>query len=125
MLPMKTSLDNFEYSPYAALFKKIHRWNEDNQKNAIDSTEEQILYRALIAEYDNQFLYVSDLLKSEKIGSQTTIHGRIKRLVNLGYVKLTICDADNRKKIIEPTQAAINFDQQRSIFLLMAANNKS
>ena len=63
-----------------------------------------------------------DLLKSEDIGSQATIHGRIKRLVSLGYVNLIVCDADNRKKIIEPTQKAIDFDQQRSIFLMMAAD---
>lgn len=122
---MKTHTSTFDCSPYVALFKQIQKWNLDNQKIAIDPIEEQILYRALISEYDNEILYVSDLVRAKEIGSQATIHGRIKRLVNLGYLNLIICDADNRKKIIEPTQAAINFDQQRSIFLLMAANKNT
>lgn len=112
----------FDCSPYVALVKSISQWNHDNPHMKIDPLEELILYKILIAEYEDEFLCFSDLLKSEGMGSQATIHGRIKRLVNLGYVNLIVCDADNRKKIIEPTQKAIDFDQQRSIFLLMAAN---
>ena len=119
---MKTPSMKFKCSPYVALVKSISQWNHDYPHLKIDPIEEQILYKILIAEYEDEFLCISDLLKSEDIGSQATIHGRIKRLVSLGYVNLIVCDADNRKKIIEPTQKAIDFDQQRSIFLMMAAD---
>lgn len=122
---MKTDLRPFAYSPYAELFQKIQQWNKDNPNISIDPIEEQILYKALSAEYEGRSLFVSDLIQSPEIGSQATIQGRIKRLLSLGYINLIVCDEDNRKKIIEPTQAAVSFDQQRSIFLLMAANKEA
>ena len=118
---MRTPSIKFERSPYITLVKSLLKWNQENPHLKIDPIEEQILYKILIAEHDGDFLCISDLLKSEDIGSQATIHGRIKRLVMLGYINLIVCDVDNRKKIIEPTQIAVNFDRQRSIFLMLAA----
>lgn len=39
----------------------------------IDPIEEQILYKALIAEYKDKALFVSDLTHSSEIGSEATI----------------------------------------------------
>jgi DNA-binding MarR family transcriptional regulator len=119
---MNTFSGILDYSPYAVLIKNISRWNEENSKLKINHLEELILYKVINAEYENKKLHVLDLIYCKELGSQATIHSKIKRLVSLGYINLLISDIDNRKKIVVPTQAAINFDQQRSIILLMAAN---
>ena len=48
-----------------------------------------------------------DLISFSEIGSQATLHGRIKNLVAMGYVKLNEDKSDGRKKFVTPTAKAI------------------
>ena len=50
---------------------------------------------------------MGDLISLSEIGSQATLHGRIKNLVSMGYVKLNEDRSDGRKKFVIPTVKAV------------------
>jgi DNA-binding MarR family transcriptional regulator len=73
----------------------------------LDSTEEQLLNRITLANSQGKELLVGDLISLSEIGSQATLHGRIKNLVSMGYVKLNEDRSDGRKKFVIPTVKAV------------------
>jgi DNA-binding MarR family transcriptional regulator len=56
-------------------------------------------------------LLVGDLLQLNKLGSQATIHGRVKNLSALGYIKLLIDKEDGRRKFVTPTKMAFKYSE--------------
>lgn len=82
-----------------------------NPGRALDSTEIQLLEHILLAADRAQTLLVGDLICLSQFGSQTTLHGRIKNLVFLGYVKLVADNLDGRKKYVVPTKLAHKYVQ--------------
>ena len=69
-----------------------------NPGKKLDFTEEQLLNRVMLAWDREQTILVGDLLTAHELGSQATLHGRIKNLQVMGYIKLSIDKAAARKK---------------------------
>ena len=78
-----------------------------NSGKKLDSTEEQLLNRITLANSQGKDLLVGDLISLSELGSQATLHGRIKNLVAMGYVKLNEDKEDGRKKFVIPTAKAL------------------
>ena len=78
-----------------------------NSGKKLDSTEEQLLNRITLANSQGKDLLVGDLISLSELGSQATLHGRIKNLVAMGYVKLNEDKDDGRKKFVIPTAKAL------------------
>ncbi len=86
-----------------------------NPGKKLDSIEEQLLNRVMLAWDSQQTILVGDLLTAHELGSQATLHGRIKNLQAMGYIKLSIDKADARKKHIAPTKLAISHYEKLSM----------
>ena len=86
-----------------------------NPGKKLDSIEEQLLNRVMLAWDRQQTILVGDLLTVHELGSQATLHGRIKNLQAMGYIKLSVDKADARKKHIIPTKVALSHYEKLSI----------
>lgn len=64
----------------------------------IDLIEKQLLNHLLINQNLGNTQLVGDLIHLESIGSQATLHSRIKRLTEKGYLELKPSMQDGRKK---------------------------
>lgn len=64
----------------------------------IDSLEKQLLNHLLINQNLGHKQWVGDLIHLNKLGSQATLHSRIKRLTEKGYLELKPSMNDARKK---------------------------
>jgi DNA-binding MarR family transcriptional regulator len=78
-----------------------------NPGKKLDSTEEQLLNQIALAATQGKELLVGDLISHSKLGSQATLHGRIKNLLVMGYVRLNEDKSDGRKKFVKPTAKAL------------------
>jgi DNA-binding MarR family transcriptional regulator len=79
-----------------------------NPGRKLDFIEEQLLNKVMLSWDRNETILVGDLLTRNDLGSQATLHGRIKNLHVMGYIKLSIDKTDARKKHISPTKLALN-----------------
>ena len=77
-----------------------------NPGKKLDSTEESLLNKIVLASFANQAVLVGDLISLSNLGSQATLHGRLKNLSAMGYIKLA-ANEDGRKKQVLPTKAAL------------------
>ena len=107
-------------SAYLRFLHCIDALDRMNPGKSLDATETQLLnYVLLVASKGDQTL-VGDLLQLSQLGSQATLHGRIKNLVAMGYVKLTTDKEDGRKKFVEPTKLAMKYEAYMSDCLTKA-----
>ena len=88
-----------------------------NPGKKLDSIEEQLLNRITLANSQGKDLLVGNLISLSELGSQATLHGRIKNLVAMGYVKLNEDKADGRKKFVNPTAKALKHYEHLSACL--------
>lgn len=79
----------------------------------LDSTEESLLDRIVLSFYANHSLLVGDLISISELGSQATLHGRLKNLSAMGYIKMA-ANEDGRKKEVVPTKMAIKRYEEMS-----------
>ena len=96
---------------YIRFLNTIDALGRSNPGRALDSTEIQLLEYILLATDKGQTLLVGDLIHLSEFGSQATLHGRVKNLAVLGYVKLVADKADGRKKSVVPTKLAHKYVQ--------------
>lgn len=82
---------------YIRFLNTIDALGRANPGRKLDSTEIQLLEYILLAADKGQTLLVGDLIHLSELGSQATLHGRIKNLAVLGYVKLSADKKDGRK----------------------------
>lgn len=92
---------------------------QGDQFNLLDSTEKQLLNNIMREDHVGSELLVGDMLRLNLIGSQATIHGRLKNLVAIGYIRLIEQD-DARKKRIMPTHKAYQLFKMLSACILQA-----
>lgn len=85
--------------------------DEFNPGRVLDSTEIQLLEHILLVADRGQTLLVGDLIHLGQFGSQATLHGRIKNLAVLGYLKLVTDKSDGRKKFVVLTKLAHKYIQ--------------
>lgn len=102
-------MTKFPQNAYLRFLNALDAIAHSNPCASLDATEIQLLEHILLAQHRNQQLLVGDLLKLSQIGSQATLHGRIKNLAVNGYVKLIADKEDGRKKFVEPTKLAVKY----------------
>lgn len=92
------------YTRFLNLLDSLDRINPGKK---LDSIEEQLLNKITLAGTQGKGFLVGDLISLDELGSQATLHGRIKNLVAMGYVRLSEDKADGRKKFVTPTAKAV------------------
>lgn len=85
--------------------------DRSNPGRSLDYLELQLLEYIIQQEAQNQTVLVGDIINLSHIDSQATLHGRLKNLVSLGYVKLLADKEDARKKSVMPTKLAVKYVQ--------------
>ena len=91
-------------------------------KSGLDAIQKQLLDVVMVAHSQKQEILVGDLLQLHNIGSQATLHGRIKQLSADGYVRLVTDAVDGRKKKVTPTKQALKHYDSLSKFLVTAVS---
>ena len=99
MLTPKTSA----YIKFLNLIDAIDRINPGKK---LDCIEESLLNKIVSCAQAKQAILVGDLISLADLGSQATLHGRLKNLNALGYIKMA-ANADGRKKEVLPTKLAL------------------
>jgi hypothetical protein len=93
-------------SSYLRFLNLIDALDRINPGKKLDAIEKSLLDRIVSATYAKQALLVGDLISLSELGSQATLHGRLKNLSAMGYIKMVSND-DGRKKEVLPTKSAI------------------
>ncbi|MBU3621031.1 hypothetical protein [Polynucleobacter sp. CS-Odin-A6] len=71
----------------------------------LDSTEKHLLNNIMLDDSVGNPIFVGDLLRLKLLGSQATLHGRLKNLRSIGYIKLIEQDDARKKRVMPTTQA--------------------
>ncbi len=77
-----------------------------NPGKKLDSIEESLLDKIILSFHAKQSVLVGDLISMADLGSQATLHGRLKNLNAMGFIKMA-ANEDGRKKEVVPSKAAI------------------
>ena len=94
-------------SSYIRFLNCIDALEEKGGEKKLDAIETQLLDWVMMTDAQGCEILVGDLLLLSHIGSQATLHGRVQKLIELGYVKQALDSVDGRKKKILPTKLAI------------------
>ena len=93
-------------SPYLRFLNLIDALDRINPGKQLDYVEESLLDRILVCAHAKESVWVGDLISISDLGSQATLHGRLKNLSAMGYIKMA-SNSDGRKKEVVPTKLAI------------------
>lgn len=93
-------------SPYLRFLNLIDTLDRINPGKKLDAIEKSLLDRVVSAAHAKQAILVGDLISLSELGSQATLHGRLKNLTAMGYIKM-ISNDDGRKKEVLPTKLAL------------------
>lgn len=96
---------------YIRFLNLIDALDRINPGRYLDSLEIQLLEYIMQHHVQNKAIWVGDLISLNHLGSQATLHGRLKKLISLGYIKLFVNKADARKKSVIPTKLAAKYIQ--------------
>lgn len=99
-------MPNSKTSPYLKFLNLLDSIDRMNPGKKLDCIEESLLNRVVSSAQVNQAILVGDLISLSELGSQATLHGRLKNLCALGYVKM-VSNEDGRKKEVLPTKMAL------------------
>ena len=91
---------------YIRFLNFIDALDRINPGKKLDSIEESLLNKVILSSHANKSILVGDLISLSELGSQATLHGRLKNLSAMGYIKMA-ANADGRKKEVVPSKAAI------------------
>jgi DNA-binding MarR family transcriptional regulator len=91
-----------------------------NPGKKLDCIEESLLDKIVLASYTKDSVLVGDLISLFELGSQATLHGRLKNLSAMGYIKMAT-NVDGRKKEVVPTKMALKRYEEMSKCLEKAA----
>jgi len=84
-------------SVYLRFLNLIDILDRINPGKKLDAIEKSLLDRNVTAAHAKQSILVGDLISLSELGSQATLHGRLKNLTAMGYIKMVSND-DGRKK---------------------------
>jgi len=93
-------------SPYLRFLNLIDALDRMNPGKQLDYIEESLLDKIVNCAHAKESVLVGDLISISVLGSQATLHGRLKNLSALGYIKMA-SNTDGRKKEVVPTKLAI------------------
>ncbi len=109
-------------SPYLRFLNLIDALDRINPGKRLDAIEESLLDKIVTAAHIKQSILVGDLISLADLGSQATLHGRLKNLSAMGYIKMAAND-DGRKKEVLPTKLAMKRYEEISKCLEKAARS--
>ena len=112
-----STIKSFCYIRFLNLINALDRMNPGKK---LDSTEESLLDRIVLSFHAKQAILVGDLISISELGSQATLHGRLKNLSAMGYIKMA-ANEDGRKKEVVPTKIALKRYEEISKCLEKAA----
>ena len=110
-------------SSYIRFLACVDNLDRMNLGQSLDGTEEQMLNYLSLKYAQGQETLVGDFIHLDHLGSQATLHGRLKKLVAMGYVVLVEDKSDARKKAVMPTAKARKYYDKLSSFLEKALKN--
>ena len=110
---------NASYLRFLNLIDALDRMNPGKK---LDAIEESLLDKIVSSAHAKQSILVGDLISLAELGSQATLHGRLKNLSAMGYIKLA-SNEDGRKKEVLPTKLAIKRYEEISKCLEKAAKS--
>jgi hypothetical protein len=93
-------------SPYLRFLNLIDALDRINPGKQLDYIEENLLDKIVTCAHTKESVLVGDLISLADLGSQATLHGRLKNLSAMGYIKMA-SNTDGRKKEVVPTKLAI------------------
>ena len=93
-------------SSYLRFLNLIDVLDRINPGKKLDSIEESLLDKIVLSSVAKESILVGDLISLAELGSQATLHGRLKNLSAMGYIKMA-ANEDGRKKQVLPTKAAL------------------
>ena len=93
-------------SPYLRFLNLLDAIDRINPGKKLDSIEESLLNKIVLASVAKESVLVGDLISLSDLGSQATLHGRMKNLSAMGYIKMAV-NEDGRKKQVLPTKIAL------------------
>jgi len=93
-------------SPYIRFLGLINALDRLNLGKKLDHIEEKLLDKIVLCANSNEAILVGDLISLTTLGSQATLHGRLKNLISMGYIKMA-SNLDGRKKEVLPTKVAL------------------
>ena len=73
---------------YIRFLKLVETLNSMSNIRKLDSIEMQLMDSIMLDDEAGRSSFVGDLLGLKAIGSQATLHGRVKNLRHLGYIDL-------------------------------------
>jgi hypothetical protein len=91
---------------YFRFLNLIDALDRINPGKKLDSIEENLLDKLVHCAHLKESVLVGDLISLVELGSQATLHGRLKNLSAMGYIKM-VSNADGRKKEVLPTKLAL------------------
>ena len=93
-----------------------------NPGKKLDAIEESLLDKIVNCAHLKESVLVGDLISLAELGSQATLHGRLKNLSAMGYIKMA-SNTDGRKKEVLPTKLALKRYEDISECLEQAAKS--
>jgi DNA-binding MarR family transcriptional regulator len=108
---------------YIRFLNLIDALDRINPGRSLDNIEIQMLEHIIQQQARNHKLLVGDMIAMSHLGSQATLHGRLKNLVAMGYIKLVEDKNDARRKTVAPTKLAIKYVQFMSDCLEKSLKN--
>lgn len=96
---------------YIRFLNLIDALDRINPGRSLDYIESQILEHIIQQQARNHTLLVGDIIAMSRLGSQATLHGRLKNLVAMGYIKLVEDKNDARRKAVSPTKLVTKYVQ--------------
>jgi hypothetical protein len=107
---------------YIRFLNSLDALDRINPSKKLDSIEESLLDKIVNCSYLKESVLVGDLISLAELGSQATLHGRLKNLSAVGYIKMA-SNTDGRKKEVLPTKLAIKRYEEISKCLEKAAKS--
>lgn len=116
-MTITAALKNPAYVRFLNLIDALDRINPSKK---LDATEESLLNKIVLSAHQGQVMLVGDLISLAELGSQATLHGRLKNLRAMGLIDMAT-EEDGRKKHVLPTKLAMKRFEELSKCLEKAA----
>ena len=113
-------MSTIKSTTYIRFLNLIDALDRMNPGKKLDSTEESLLDKIVLSFHAKQANLVGDLISISELGSQATLHGHLKSLSAMGYIKMAV-NEDGRKKEVVPTKIALKRYEEISKCLEKAA----
>lgn len=94
---------------YLRFLVAIEEKRQENPGKNLDSFEILLLEQVLVRAEKDQYLTIGELIGLKTIGSQATLHSRLKNLICARYIKLFADKRDGRRKFVAPSTLGLQY----------------